>query len=369
MQFPTGVLARLWRALKTTYPEEVEFAAFQPLHWSSNDDVPPIHDELCQLAAGGLRSGAGAFGPVVELLQTAGPAAQAELIACLDLTPLARTALEHLPGWLTRMTEERSAAARLSFKDAVAIADDQGPRLIEIMFAHLAEPWMILRVMSAVILNPNERYVSGSELADFGLRLLKDIDRRIVQIKAFDYDAGAKAGLAAAEILRVAAAVASEFELSLSMVKDGPWSERLSKQKQVLASLAEGHLRKLDKIVGDALPMQPVRINGRTMRNEPRLDNPPNPVAVARAKALLSFFFGIRSAAVQGGYGTMRGKVGEDVAHRLDSYVEELLAMMHSGDVEHLDHARMFLETVADFTGMVHDEQAAQIVRRRAAAA
>ena len=39
------------------------------------------------------------------------------------------------------------------------------------------------------------------------------------------------------------------------------------------------------------------------------------------------------------------------------------------GEAENLEHARAFLEVAANFVGLVQDEKAAQIVRRRAAAA
>ncbi len=191
----------------------------------------------------------------------------------------------------------------------------------------------------------------------------------MTEIKGFDYDGGAVAGRKAAEALRIAAAVSAEFDQSLSMNRDGPWGDRLAKQKQALAAQAEGHLKKLDKAVGEALPMQPVRIGGRVMRQEPKLDSPPNPRTTQRALALLNFFSGIRSTAAQSGYGSMRTKVGEDVAHRLDTYIEELLAMLHAGDGGDPVLSRAHLDIVADFTGLVHDDQAAQIVRRRAAAA
>ena len=278
--------------------------------------------------------GEGAFAAVVGLLQGFRAGADVELCACLDLSLIARNALHQLPDWLARMTDERQAAARLLFKDAVELSDDAGPRLIEILFAHLAEPWTILRVMSALMPKPGDRYASSSELADFGERLLRDIDRRAQQVRSFDHAGGAPAGREAAEALRIAAAVASEFEQTLVMSRDGPWGERLAKQKQGLAASAEGHLKKLDKMVGEALPMQPVRIGGRTMRTEPRLGSPPDATAVRRAQALLAFFDGIRSTAAQGGYGTIRGQgAGGRPPTGLDSYLEELLAMMHSGDV------------------------------------
>jgi hypothetical protein len=54
---------------------------------------------------------------------------------------------------------------------------------------------------------------------------------------------------------------------------------------------------------------------------------------------------------------------------RLDSYVEEILASLHAGEIENEPRARAFLDVTATFCGLARDEQAAQIVRRRAAAA
>ena len=121
-------------------------------------------------------------------------------------------------------------------------------------------------------------------------------------------------------------------------------------------------------MVAEALPTQSVRAGGVNLRAEPRLDVAPDPRLVRRAMATLAFFESCRSNANQGGYGSIRGKAGEEVTIRLTSYVEDILSMIHSGDVANLDNARAFLEVAADFTGLVQDDKAAQIVRRRAAA-
>jgi len=161
----------------------------------------------------------------------------------------------------------------------------------------------------------------------------------------------------------------AEFQNALDLDKEGSWGQRVSKQKGAVASLTEGYLKKCSKMVSDALPMQPVRVGGSTVRQEPCLDGPPAPRAVHRAMASLTFFDRVRISASQGGYGTVRGKVCEDVTHGLDSYLEELLAMIHGGEIENLDIARAYLDVLADFMGLVQGEKSAQIVRRRAAAA
>jgi hypothetical protein len=369
LYFPRAALGRLWRALKAARPRECAIAASAPQRRTDGEPLPPIFDELCEIAASHMRAKDGEFAALAEMLNGFRPGADEEFAVLLKLSPVAREALRLAPSWMARMTDERQAAARLIYKDAVALSDDAGPRLIEIIFARLSEPWTILRVMSAVMLKPDDRYAAGSELASFGERLLREVDRRLEVIKAFDYDGGVVAGDEAASNVRIVAAIAAEFEHTLTMTRDGPWGQRLGKQKQVMAATAEGHLHKLDKAVSAALPMQPVRIGGRTVHGEPRLDTPPDPAAVARAKALLTFFIGARLTAVQGGFGTVRAKVGEEVAHTLDAYVEQLLATLRSGEKDYIDNAGLYLEVAADLSALVHDDQTAQIIRRRAAAA
>jgi hypothetical protein len=369
VEFPAAVLGRLWRALKIAEPKLVAVTSSSLTITAQDQAGPPTCDDLCRAAAVGLRAAHPDFAAAAALLEAHRPGAGAEFAAYLDLAPIGRQALLRLPDWLSRMTEERATLARLTFNDAVDLAEDSGPKLIEMLFSHLSEPWTVLRVMSAVMNRAGDRYASSSELAMFGDRIMDDIDRRLEQLRAFDLDGGAAAGAAAATAVRIAANEAAEFEQWLDIDREGPWGRRLSQQKGLLAKLAEGLLKKCDRTVGEALPLQPVRIGGRVIRGEPKLATPPDARLVRRAQAIMTFFEQVRIASVVGGYGVTRGKVGEEVTHRLDTYLEELLAAMHAGETEHLDAARAYLEIVAEFMGLAQDEKAAQIVRRRAAAA
>jgi hypothetical protein len=122
-------------------------------------------------------------------------------------------------------------------------------------------------------------------------------------------------------------------------------------------------------MVGDALPLRQVRAGGVNLRPEPALENPPDARLVRRAMASLAFFDRCRPAAAQGGFGAVRNRAEEELTHRLDSYIEDILAMAHSGELASRENARAYLEVAADMTALARDEKSAQIVRRRAAAA
>ena len=369
VSFPEAAPLLLWRALKETSPDLVEEAAAASCR-PQDPDAPtdPVYDQLCLLAAQGLRCEARAFQAAGDLLNVAARDGAAIFASYLDLAPITRAALLKLPDWIGRMSDDRAAGARLAYKDAVELADDAGPQFFEMLFAHLPEPWQILRVMSAIMDHPGDRYVAVSELARFGDYVIDDIDRRLAAFRAFDPNKGIDAGLVAGQALHIAAAEIVEFETSIELSRDGPWGVRIGRQKKLLAESAEARLNQIGKALDSALPLRMVRL-GKGLRGLPKLAADPDPAAICRAEGLMAFFDHSRGSAAQSGYGAARAKVAEMIEERLDQYVEDLLEMLRAEEVESVGRVHAFLEVSAGFMAQARGEKAAQIVRRRAAAA
>jgi hypothetical protein len=367
LSFPPRALTLIWKALKQDCSEDVVAAKAMAARWGAPECTPELFDQLCARAAEGLRSGAGAFEAAASAADQGG--GRGSLAACLDIAPVARRALDQMPEWLGRMTSEKAAKLRLAYRDAVGIADDAGPRFFEMLAAHLAEPWLILRIISGVMDRPGEAYVSGSELASFGERVLADIERRLAEVTAFKSTAGRPAAHAAANAVHVAVTEIAELEQSFSLTPDGSWGRRLARQKKTLAATIEAHLKETDNVVAHALPLHTVRIGPRTQRGVPRLTHDPEPTQVEKAASLLTFMNEARASAATGGFASARSKALEVLEHRLDTYVEEVLAEIRDDDGVDAERARAFLEIAAEFCGLARDEKSAQIVRRRAAAA
>ncbi|HXQ45239.1 MAG TPA: hypothetical protein VN806_01410 [Caulobacteraceae bacterium] len=369
VSFPAAALSLVWRGLKDAESKQVRLAEEAA---SAARDVgaptPGVFDELCLAAAQGLRNEARSFQPANELLNRAAKDGGAAFAAYLDLCPIARDSLARLPDWLVRMSDERAATARLAYKDAVALADDAGPAYFEILFAHLAEPWQILRVMSAIMDHPGDKYAAASELARFGDYILGDIDKRLATFKAFDPTEGAAAGVAAGEALQIASMEIAEFENSFELSREGHWGGRIGQQKKTLAQSAETRLEQIDKALDATLPLRMVRL-GKGLRGLPDLKSDPDPAALKRAEGLMAFFDQSRSSAAQSGFGAARAKAAERVQDRLDQYVEDLLEMLRADQVESVERIHAYLEVSAGLVASARDEKAAQIVRRRAAAA
>ena len=198
LSFPPRALALIWKALKADYPDEVAAAKDLAAGWGGPDShARALRRALRPRRARACAPAGGPFGAAATAADQGG--GRAALAACLDIAPVTRRALDQMPQWLGRMTSEKAAKLRLAYRDAVAIADDAGPRFFEMLAAHLAEPWLILRVISGVMDRPGEAYVSGSELASFGERVLGDIERRLGEVTAFKSTAGRPAAHAAAQ--------------------------------------------------------------------------------------------------------------------------------------------------------------------------
>jgi hypothetical protein len=367
LTFPPRTLPLIWQALKLESPAEIWAAKAQLSDWRGGDLSPDLFDALCARTARGLRTAGSPFEAAAEAADQGG--GRRALAGCLDIAPLTRHALEQLPDWLGRMTGERAAKLRLAYRDVVALDDDAGPRFFEMLAAHLTEPWLILRVIAGVMDHPNETYVAASELGGFGERVLADIDRRLADISVFRPTSGRQAAHAVAQTVHLATVELGEFEHAFHLAHEGAWGRRVAGQKLRLAETIEALLASAEGLLAGALPVHNVRLGPRTVKGVPHLAEAPDPDQVERAATLLTFMAATRSSAAAGGFASARTKVLEALEYRLDTYVEDLLAEIHADDVADLPRARAFLEIAAELCGLARDERAAQIVRRRAAAA
>jgi hypothetical protein len=369
--FSPGVLKALWLALRRVNGGDadtvVSYSSKKKISEENLAKAVEVCDRLCGVAASGLREDAPAFATAIEMLTAHRPDGVESIARYLDLAPLVRMALAKLPDWMGRMTDDRAAAIRVAYKDAVELADDAGPRFLEMLAANLPEPWLIMRILSAVMDHPAERYVAVSELASFAERVLDDVDQQLNQFRLFDPAGGREAGLAAGEAIHNAAMEIVEFENAIELNRESPWGKRVMQQRQTLAQLAENRLAQIDKALEAAMPLQMVKF-GKGVRGQPRLVDDPNPAALRRAEGLMAFFDVSRHFASQSGYGSARAKTAEKIEARLDQYVEDLLEMLRTQEAEMLARVRGYLEVSAGMMEAARGEKAGRVVRRRAAA-
>jgi hypothetical protein len=366
--FPARALACTWRGLKVISPEGIADAAIALVDYRPGESPTEPFDALVRLAANALRNRQTRdFEQAADMCEAARPGGADLFALCLDLAPVVRKTVPKLPDWTAHFGDDTTASARLAYKDAVAITDDAGPRFFEMLSAQLPYPWMVLRIISAVMDKPTERYLADSEMAVFGERVMREIDEALKAIAHLNTDDGAEAGRAAGKRVELITFQISEMETCVDLSREHGWGHEIVKFKKSLAGVVESHLRNSEKVVAAALPMQMMKI-ARIKRNVPKLNAMPDPAVTRRAITLLTFVQEIRSSANYGGFAAARGKVLEKLGDMLDTYLEEVLDHLRTGDVEDEAVGYAYLEVAAEVSLLARDEKAAELVRRRAAA-
>ena len=369
LTFPTQVMGLLWRGLKAQAPAVVRNAELALYDYRPGETSTEHFDRLVRTAAKALRDGeVREFRTAAEICDEARPDGAATLGACLDLGAVVRSVAHKLPEWTNQHGGGVNIGARLAYKDAVAVSDDAGPRFFQMLAAQLQQHWMILRIISAVMEKPTERYLAETELGMFGQHILRDIEEALKGVAQFDVDGGPEAAHEAARLVDQVTMEANEMETYVSLSRDHGWGLALAKHRKALASTVEGRFREAEKYFEQALPCARTK-RRHSARSTPKLAEAPDQVAVRRCETLLTFVGEVRFSSNYGGFAAARSSLLESLGDELDLYVEEVLDLLKTGEAENEDHAHAHLAIAADFAGLVRDEKAGDLVRRRAAAA
>ena len=369
LTFPARVMGLIWRALKTQAPAVVHTAELALYDYRPGETSTDQFDRLVRYAAKGIRlAELREFRSVSEACDAARPGGAEALLACLDLAPVVRAVSHRLPAWTGQAGGNANVGARLAYKDAMAISDDAGPRFFQMLAAQLQHPWMILRIISAVMEKPSDRYLGETDLGMFGQWVLKDIEEALTAVAGLDTDGGAAAAIQAARLVDKVTMQANDLETYVTLSRDEGWGKDLVKHRKSLASIVEGRFRETEKQFDLALPCGSSKLK-RIRRSIPKLDAAPDQTAVRRCETLLTFAGEVRHSSNYGGFASARSKLLENLGEQIDQYVEELLDLVKTGDVTNEAHARALLGVAADFNGLVRDSKAAELVRRRTAVA
>jgi hypothetical protein len=237
MSFPPRALTQIWRGLRRLEPALIEQAQ-NPPEGTPAQVTYAIYDQLIRAAVLGLEAReAPEFRAAAEACDARRAGDAALLIRCLQIAPVVRKANLRLAEWITHPGSETAAASRLAYKDAVEIDEEGGPHFFHMIAAQLAQPWMVLRIISAVMDKPTEHYLRDSELASFGEGVFDDIDKALAEISKLNSDEGPAAGRAAAKRAELIVQQIMELETCMDLQRDQGWGLRIVKQRASLASV------------------------------------------------------------------------------------------------------------------------------------
>ncbi|MGV8929152.1 MAG: hypothetical protein ACOH1E_05340 [Brevundimonas sp.] len=363
MTFPAAVLPRLWKAASVR--EEALLGRLD----GDDPSAVAVADRICLAAAAVVRDQPDLVWPV-DGDDAARRAGLADLAACLDLAHLGRVGLPSLEIWLKRPDGDQIAELRLLLKDCASVHVDGAQRVLEMLFAHLDDAVLILRIVTQTSLAAGrEGFLSESELAGFVDRLIAGVDVRASMIAAFKPDADLARVGTVIDNFNWCAGVLGELDVTLTLNPQSVWGKSVRDVRVTIARRLSGLLQAADKAVDEAFPMERVRIAGRMTRKAPRLSTPVEGPSVDAALSLLKLVGSSRGPASTFGCEADRKTLVESLTDRLSDYADEALRMINDGDCEDEAHALTLIELDARCLDLIDAREHARTVRRRAAVA
>ncbi len=363
MTFPAGVLPRLWKAGSTREP------ALLPRLETEGPEAAAVADRICLAAAAAVRDRPDLIWPT-DLEPERRERGLTDLAACLDLAHLARRGLPSIEIWLKRPDGDQIAELRLLIKDCADIHEDGAQRVLEMLFSHLDDAVLILRIITqSSCSSGREGFLSASELAGFIERLIAGVDARVARIGAFRPGSDLARVDPVIEDLTWCANVLNELDVTLTLNPLSVWGKSVRDARGAIAGQLSAFLRAADRAVDKALPLERVQIAGRMTRKSPQLNAPVQGETVQAVRHLLKLVGAVRGPASIFGAESDRKKLGESLTDRLTDYADQALTTVNDGEAPDEVNALRLVELAARCLDLIDARDAARTVRRRAAVA
>ncbi len=363
-RFPFALPTLLWNALADSAPKLMTHARAMALRSESEEVLPYIFNQACDAALAGLQNNDPLFKPVIECLGKSSPDAVREMIGFLKMSSVLRDVLIELPLWVGRMNSDDELSVRLAYRDAVKLTANGPARLFEFIHINLDAPQKILRIISAALDRPSDLSVEGTPLIEFGNLLLTQCETSLVSINEVDLNQGATAGIALASAAETIIGTITEFEESIALSKNGPWGRRVARIKRDISVAFENLIFQIEILIPKALPVEAAAQNQKTLNRSPNMFYAPDPSAVARLEAILTFIAQIRPIASAAGVGVLRSRVITETQEFLKYYSNGVLALIADFSQDP-DALRGRIDLIAKYVALVHDNEAAEHLRRR----
>ncbi|GAA0868689.1 hypothetical protein GCM10009116_06570 [Brevundimonas basaltis] len=361
--FPAAVLPRLWKAAVAREPALVRRLD------RDDDNAAAVADRICLAAAAAVRDRPEAIWPA-DLEPGRRERGLIDLAASLDLAHLARRGLPSLDVWLKRPDGDQVAELRLMLKDCAEIHQDGTQRILEILFSHLDDAVLILRVLTQSSgAAEREGFLSASELSGFIERLIIGVDARVARISAFRPGSEVASVEPVIEDLIWCANVHSELDATLTLSPLSVWGKSVRDARVTIAGQLSSFMRAADRAVDKALPLEQVQITGRMTRQQPQLTAPVQGETVQAVRNLLKLVGAVRGPASIFGAESDRKKLVDALTTRVFEYADQAVTVINDGEVEDETNALRLVELAARCLDLIDARGAARTVRRRAAVA
>lgn len=265
----------------------------------------------------------------------------------------------------TDLGEATIQSFRKEYDLCIAEAPELAPFAIVLAMNRLSRPWEAMALVRAVSRQSQDRLLSETDLGIAGELLIADLEdlaaqAALVRPDTFDGDALAK-------ILERLAAASAGMAREMGIKRDGKWGARIQKARALAANSVHALLGRTAQEVLAAFPM--ARMTFAKGPRKPDLTHSPDPDRVSRAVRWAKLMASVRPMSAGLGFQSAVQDAQEEIDATLRQYADSVLAEMRSGDPDTRATGLAFMEVQAQVIGSMVSNEAATLLRRRAAAA
>lgn len=290
-----------------------------------------------------------------------------DMARMLEIAPAVLSMQRHLGRPIRTLDEETVAVARSIWGELSLSHPGAAPYLVFLILGRLDKPWEIMRLSGALSRQIDDALISHSDIGLAGELLLADIEAAATKLKTMrvqEIDADAVIGAVEAFSM-----ISTGIVRELGVRRDGGWGKRLMGARVVIADAVERLLSRATREIAVTLPTARRSSFGIRGRRMPDLTRRLDPAKAGRAIMFARIMAGLRPHAVAGAFTSFLGTLESKITRQLERYTEELVEELLNVSPPLRAQAAGYVEHAAALSGHLMGEEAAAIVRRRAAAA
>jgi hypothetical protein len=241
---------------------------------------------------------------------------------------------------------------------------DAAPYLEVIAMNRLERPWEALRFPALV--RCQTPGTSGGDAGLAGELLLADLDTQTIAVRAIrqpQFDAGALIGHLS-DFAILSAGIAREAETR----RDTHCSQRLMKDRAVVAEIMDDMMKRAPREVLSAMPMQKTGAYAGGPR-VPDLSRPFDDGKATRAENYARLLAGCRSLAEQLAFGAALAQADDEIGVALKSYCNDLVRELRALDGTERSRAEQYFAFTVDLASILFSAEEGEFLRRRGRAA
>ena len=363
--FPAAVLPRLWKLAAAREPDLLSMLDTNDEREASR--TAAVCARLYASAAAAVRDQPEAVWPVHFSTAETRAKGLEDLAHCCDFGSVVHRALPSLKAWIGRPDGDQVAELRLMIRDASAMTSDGAQRLLDILFAHLADAALILRLVAqSSHAAAREIFLSESELAVFVERLIAGVETRGLRVSAFKV--GDPVGALKADLIWCAD-VLQEMDATVHLDRKGTWGKKLRDVRIRIGKRLGELLSGVARVVDKTTPMQKVPTSGRMTRKAPRLDIAIDPDLVQAATEALAIVALVRNLAAPFGCEAQRSALVQTLTVQLNEYGDLIVEEVNAGEAPYETLALNRTAMAGRLLEQIGAVTEARAMRRRAAVA